>query len=60
MVERAGEVFAIEVESGRRRDGLRGIGAFLKAYPRARPLLVGADGVPVAEFLSKPVEKWIG
>ena len=60
VVERAGKVIAIEVKSGRRRDGLPGVGAFLKAYPRARALLVGADGVAVEEFLLKPVEAWFG
>ncbi len=60
VVEREGEVLAIEVKSGRRRDGLPGVGAFLKAYPRARALLVGADGVAVEEFLLKPVEAWFG
>lgn len=60
VVERAGQVIAIEVKSGRRRDGLPGVGAFLKAYPKARTLLVGADGVAVEEFLLKPVEAWFG
>ncbi len=60
VVERAGKVIAIEVKSGRRRDGLPGVGAFLKAYPKARTLLVGADGVAVEEFLLKPVEAWCG
>ena len=60
VVERAGKVIAIEVKSGRRRDGLPGVGAFLKAYPKARTLLVGADGVAVEEFLLKPVEAWFG
>jgi len=60
VVERAGKVLAIEVKSGRRRDGLPGVGAFLKAYPKARTLLVGADGVAVEEFLLKPVEAWFG
>ena len=60
VVEREGKVLAIEVKSGRRRDGLPGVGAFLKAYPRARALLVGADGVAVEEFLLKPVEAWFG
>jgi len=58
VVEREGKLLAIEVKSGRRRDGLPGIGAFLKAYPKARPLLVGADGVRVDEFLLKPIEAW--
>ena len=60
VVEREGKVLAIEVKGGRRRDGLPGVGAFLKAYPRARALLVGADGVAVEEFLLKPVEAWFG
>jgi predicted AAA+ superfamily ATPase len=60
VVERAGEVLAIEVKSGRRRDGLSGVGAFLKAYPKARALLVGADGLPVEEFLLRGVEEWFG
>ncbi|MFM1824241.1 MAG: hypothetical protein RI967_2507 [Planctomycetota bacterium] len=58
VVERGGALLAIEVKSGRRRDGLPGIGAFLRAYPHARPLLVGADGVPVEEFLLQPVDAW--
>lgn len=60
VLERAGSLLAIEVKSGRRRDGLPGISAFLKAYPKARPLPVGADGVAVEEFLLKPVEAWFG
>jgi predicted AAA+ superfamily ATPase len=60
VVEREGKLLAIEVKSGRRRDGLVGIGAFLKSYSKARPLLVGADGVGIDEFLLKPVEAWLG
>jgi hypothetical protein len=37
---------------------LPGVGAFLKAYPKARPLLVGADGIAIDEFLLKPIEEW--
>jgi len=32
----------------------------VKRFPRARPLLVGADGVPVEEFLERPEEEWLG
>jgi predicted AAA+ superfamily ATPase len=60
VVERGGTVLAIEVKSGRRRDGLPGVGAFLNRLPRARALLVGADGLGVEEFLRKPVETWLG
>jgi hypothetical protein len=58
VAERAGRLLAIEVKSGRRRDGLPGTGAFLRAFPKATPLLVGADGIGIEEFLLKPVESW--
>jgi hypothetical protein len=60
VVERAGELLAVEVKSGRRRDGLPGVSAFLASHSRAKPLLVGADGVSVEEFLLTPVEAWFG
>lgn len=44
-------VLAIEVASGRRKQGLPGLDAFLDLYPRSRPLLVGAQGMPLDEFL---------
>lgn len=58
VAERAGQLLAIEVKSGRRRDGLPGTAAFLRAYPKARPLLVGADGIGIDEFLLTPVDAW--
>lgn len=51
-------VTAIEVKSGRRKNSLPGIGAFLKENPRARPMLVGADGMPVEQFLATPIDAW--
>ncbi len=51
-------VTAFEVTSGRRKDSLPGMGAFLDQYPSARPLLVGGQGIPLEEFLSKPAESW--
>jgi len=49
---------AIEVKSGRTRDALPGLMAFAEAYKPKRKLLVGGDGIPLAEFLSRPVEHW--
>jgi hypothetical protein len=60
FVLRAGRrVVAIEVKSGRRRGGLRGLEAFSAAFRPDRKLLVGADGIPVEEFLERPVERWL-
>jgi hypothetical protein len=33
--------------------------AFKAEYPAARMLLVGADGIPVQEFLERPVSEWV-
>ena len=57
---RAGRmVTAIEVKSGRARGTLAGMAAFAEAFQPERRLLVGGDGIDVAEFLSKPVEHWV-
>ena len=57
---RAGKrLVAIEVKSGRRRDALPGMAAFAEAFRQVRLLLVGGDGVPLEEFLSRPVEHWL-
>jgi hypothetical protein len=50
---------AIEVKSGRRRDSLPGMGAFSEVARPTATLLVGGDGIPVDEFLSRPVEHWL-
>ena len=51
---------AIEVTSGRRKDALPGLDAFLLRVPGARPLLVGAQGVPLEEFFASPPGGWLG
>lgn len=60
VVKRGKYLTAIEVKSGRRRDALPGVAAFAAAFRPQRRLLVGADGIPVEEFLSQPVAYWIG
>lgn len=51
---------AIEVKSGRRRELPTGMAAFQAAFKPQRLLLVGGDGVPVEEFLARPVDRWLG
>jgi hypothetical protein len=50
---------AIEVKTGRVRDTLPGLRAFTAAFRPKRKLLVGAVGIALTDFLSKPVEHWI-
>jgi predicted AAA+ superfamily ATPase len=50
---------AIEVKSSRSRDANPGLTAFAASFRPARQLLVGGDGIPVEEFLLKPVRHWV-
>jgi len=60
FVAQAGHTLtAIEVKSGRPRDARAGLLAFSDAYRPKRKLLVGGDGIPLEEFLSRPVEHWV-
>ena len=60
FVARVGQTLtAIEVKSGRPRDAHSGLTALGEAYRLKRKLLVGGDGIPLEEFLSRPVEHWV-
>ncbi len=52
-------VVAIEVKSGRRRESLPGMEAFAREFKPRRQLLVGAQGIPLDEFLSQPAAEWL-
>ncbi|HET9677772.1 MAG TPA: hypothetical protein VFP21_09745, partial [Solirubrobacterales bacterium] len=51
VLSRGDSLAAIEVKSGRRRDGLPGMTAFESAHGPAKKLLVGGDGTPIDAFL---------
>ena len=46
-------------ERPRARDAFPGMAAFAEAFGPARALLVGGDGIPVEEFLSRPARHWV-
>lgn len=52
VVQRGEQLTAIEVKTGRRRDGLPGMAAFTAAHGAARKLLIGGDGTPLDDFLA--------
>jgi uncharacterized protein len=59
FIVRAGRgLTAIEVKSGRSRTAQTGLAAFADAFKPKRKLLIGGDGIPLAEFLARPVEHW--
>lgn len=59
VIGSAGDLTAIEVKSGERAGPLAGLDAFRSRYPAARLFVVGADGVPVGDFLGESSEKLI-
>jgi len=60
FVVRAGRTVAgIEVKSGRAPTAFAGLGAFSTAFKPSRTLIVGGDGIPLAEFLTHPVDHWL-
>ncbi len=52
------KTIAIEVKSGSRPESLPGMDRFVTEYKPDATLLVGADGVPLGEFLCTPVTRW--
>lgn len=60
FVVRSGKaLIAIEVKSGRPPTGLPGLAAFAEEFRSQRSLLIGGDGIPLDEFLSRPVADWL-
>jgi predicted AAA+ superfamily ATPase len=59
ILRRGKTITAIEVKSGRRPEALPGMEAFSKQFKPKRKLLVGGQGIPLDEFLSKPAEHWL-
>ena len=58
VLQRGPHLVAVEVKSGRQMRSSRGLGEFLSKFPRAKKLVVGANGVPLSEFLSAPASHW--
>lgn len=52
-------VVAVEVKSGRKRDALPGLEAFARSFRPHRILVVGVEGLPVQDFLTRPAADWV-
>jgi predicted AAA+ superfamily ATPase len=53
------KVVGIEVKSGQKETTLPGMAAFARSFDVHRQLLVGAQGISLAEFFSEPASHWI-
>ena len=58
VVQAGSRLVSIEVKSGRAPRTHGGTAAFAGAFKVHRSLLVGGDGVPLDEFLLRPVSHW--
>ena len=59
VLSRGRDVVTIEVKSGRTRGNLPGTEVFSREYRVKRKLLVGVQGMPLADFLMTPPEEWM-
>ena len=63
VLQRGPRLVALEVKSGGARRGastaLPGVREFERQYGPRRSLLVGADGIPLEEFLAAPAGYWL-
>jgi hypothetical protein len=57
VIESPRGLLAMEVGSGRRKPSLPGLAAFNRAYPKARVLLAGAQGMPLGDLLRVPAHE---
>lgn len=59
VAKRGNAVVGIEVKSGRSRQNLPGMAAFIREFAPQRSLLVGGQGIPLHEFFSIPVRDYL-
>ncbi|MDE0348953.1 MAG: ATP-binding protein [Gammaproteobacteria bacterium] len=59
VLQRGPRTVAVEVKGGLRARGLRGLAEFRQRYKPDRTIVVGADGVPLNEFLALPAAAWL-
>ena len=53
------KLLAIEVKSGEDYAAPKGLQVFADKFPNVTSMVVGADGVPISDFLLQPVESWL-
>jgi len=58
VLVKGAKIVAIEVKSTSRRGKLSGMAAFANEFKAHRKLLVGADGIPIEEFITTDVLSW--
>jgi len=60
IVTAGNKMLAIEVKTGSKPAQRTGLDVFCKKYPQTIPLIVGEGGIPIREFLIRPIQSWLG
>jgi len=60
VLKRGDSITAIEVKSGTEYFRRSGIDLFVKEFKPSRILLVGDQGIPIADFLKSPITDFVG
>ena len=58
VLQRGNRLVAFEVKSGTRRTSVSGLATFRDRYDCETTVVIGADGIPLYEFLSTPAKEW--
>ena len=59
VLSKGQQLLAIEVKSGAEFAIPKGLEVFTQTFKQAKPMLVGEGGVPLQEFLSTSVDRWL-
>ena len=60
VLQQGGRLAAIEVRNSGNSRRKRGLEKFRARFPRAKTVVVGADAVPLSDFLQVPARHWFG
>ena len=58
VLVKGAKAVAVEVKSSRQRGRLSGMEAFSNEFKVHKKLLVGADGIPIEEFMTTDLLSW--
>ena len=59
IIARGHKITLIEVKSGQTKAHVPGFEKFEKSFGKCRKIIVGENGISIAEFLSYPAEHWL-
>ena len=59
VLKKGKELIAIDVNTSKKGKNVQGLELFAQKYQPAKTLLIGEGGLPIEEFLLKPLDHWI-